>query len=817
MKLRTLIKRALLGIAAAGALAAASPALATVQYNSDNSSTGFDATTASSLPAGWTSNSGAWAVGVPSTTYPGSVALISSHIHGLADSTKTSGDVATLTGIAAITDADVTATEVGTVNSTDANVGVIYVGINGNSGATQGYLLGVQQTATGSSTLSAFIFKKTAAATYTKEATSSAAVATLPSTTANATFTIHLRIWKVGSTVYGKVWLDGTAEPSAASVSWVDTGTVLAAGQPWLYELPNGSYGAGATDFVVNDNPYGEANSLSLLTPAALTSAPYALSGAFSGTAPTGLAYALDGATSYTTVATPTIGSSTYSFALPASIGNGYHQVSVEATNATTEAASGAASAYSQVASAYTLTGPAALQKGTAATFTLANNGTTSSADTVTIGDGGAGGTFNPTSPVIPANSTGSSSVTVTYTPATTGSVTISAPSDSLGLTAPGGLNYTVTQAALTIGNLLLTPSATSISVGLSAPLAGGNSSTSSTYSVYRGTDPNFTEGAGTLIYSGSATPYVDSSVVAGTPYYYGVSGTDGTTTVVATPLGYTTSTATFSSTTAFYSSAALNTTDVNLIFDGDSITYDALTANPGTTASPNITYFATARLKKLLGLRTVNPFNGGCSGSTVANWLKTAATDCQSVNQYNYADANNGTSGAALAHATDPGALMVFNEMLGTNDSNQNYSAGTYTTNWETRITSLLTDWPSGIVILHDPSYYTPNTYAAGSASLSLFYSYRSANLAIVAYFSTRNPGHVFLGDTYGFSYFAQNYATELTAQVGYGPPSFGTVYLHPNATGSQSEGEFWATADAQALYAAVPSLGLQHFGGFH
>ncbi|MFM0160685.1 SGNH/GDSL hydrolase family protein [Paraburkholderia sediminicola] len=97
-------------------------------------------------------------------------------------------------------------------------------------------------------------------------------------------------------------------------------------------------------------------------------------------------------------------------------------------------------------ATAYTLAGPStAYQHVTSTNFTVAPNGVISSAVTVTPSDGGAGGTFSPASVTFAVGN--NDSVTFTYTPAASGSITI-ATSNSGSLTNPSPLTLAVTAAA---------------------------------------------------------------------------------------------------------------------------------------------------------------------------------------------------------------------------------------------------------------------------------------------------------------------------------------------------------------------------------
>lgn len=82
-------------------------------------------------------------------------------------------------------------------------------------------------------------------------------------------------------------------------------------------------------------------------------------------------------------------------------------------------------------ATAYTLTGPTSGTVGVASSnFTVTPNGALSGNDTVSLSDGANGGTFSPTS--LSFTSGSSAAQTFTYTPASTGTKSISATSGSL-------------------------------------------------------------------------------------------------------------------------------------------------------------------------------------------------------------------------------------------------------------------------------------------------------------------------------------------------------------------------------------------------
>ncbi|MHB8287229.1 MAG: hypothetical protein ACYDD1_21490, partial [Caulobacteraceae bacterium] len=714
MKFARLIA-ALFGCTALASVGAASPALATIQYNSDNPINGLDATSTSSPPAGWVSNSGTWIAAPPSTT-SASCTIVPSHSHGLGDSSKTNKSVATYTGAGSYTDQEVAYTHVLRIATGNNIISDVYAGLRGDSGATIGYLAGVSIPTAGSTALSLTIFKRTASGTYTSEATQIGAV-TLPSNIVGGEYTLHSRTAVVGSVVYAKVWLDGSAEPNAWQVSWTDT-SPIASGYPWVYNVTNDSIAACATDFTLNDVPFGEPNSL-LMTSPAPTKPGVAISGQYAGTVPTGINYALDGATTFTTATGFSASGGTFSFALP-NASNGYHQITVQAANATTETSA------------------------------------TPAFDAVGLGMG-----------------------TITATPAYGAGIVLAASS---GLVNGTGTGYA--------------------------------------YNIYRGTDPAFTEGAGTLLAGGvTSLPYTDATAVAGVQYYYGVNGYDSSNTIVqAVPVGLGAPTAGL----PYYSSAQLLGQDLNVVFIGDSRTfcqYCSVSAIQGTVnlsaGSATPPYWASKVIQKSLGLRNVNAFNGGCSGSSSNDWLKGAAAHCTEVNgydQYAWAAGTGSTTGMAALVAADPSALQVFSINLDANDAYQALSQTTFTANMRSLIVSLLTDWPNAIIIVNEGSYFTPSIYG-GAAVTSLAYSYRSTIPAMIAGLQAAYPGRTIrLGDTNAWNYFAINYPTEMASQVSYAGAQYGTGFLHQNDIGSQTYGTLWGQAIAQTLYGTVASL--RHFG---
>lgn len=100
-------------------------------------------------------------------------------------------------------------------------------------------------------------------------------------------------------------------------------------------------------------------------------------------------------------------------------------------------------------ATTYTLAGPASGATGVAsANFTVTASGTLASSVTVTPSDASNGGTFSPTSVTLASGS--NTSATFVYTPASTGTKTIST-TNSGTLTDPSAVTYTATAALVTI------------------------------------------------------------------------------------------------------------------------------------------------------------------------------------------------------------------------------------------------------------------------------------------------------------------------------------------------------------------------------
>jgi lysophospholipase L1-like esterase len=116
-------------------------------------------------------------------------------------------------------------------------------------------------------------------------------------------------------------------------------------------------------------------------------------------------------------------------------------------------------------ATALTLSGPSSGFTGASATFTVSTNGTLSAGVTVTPNDGGAGGTFSPTT--VTLGPTGIP-VSFVYTPSINGTISLSLTNNS-SLTNPSSLTYTVAPPPAATA-LTMTGPTTSASAATSAP-----------------------------------------------------------------------------------------------------------------------------------------------------------------------------------------------------------------------------------------------------------------------------------------------------------------------------------------------------------
>ena len=221
-----------------------------------------------------------------------------------------------------------------------------------------------------------------------------------------------------------------------------------------------------------------------------------------------------------------------------------------------------------------------------------------------------------------------------------------------------------------------------------------------------------------------------------------------------------------------------------DIVFVGDSITYGATLADPATQAS-------AVQCVQSLGPRFnmgVRMSNQGHSGTTTVDWLP-GSSDFQ------------GAVAAAAALEANQSGQLIFSIMLGANDSAQSGTDGApvspanYEQNLQAIIDQFLTNYPTALVFVHYPTWYSTNTHNGalyGPAGAALLKTYLPEIDLLVASNAVLHPGHVFAGDKLGYGYFETNYLTLLTPESGVD----GTFYLHPNAAGAVVLGGLWANA---------------------
>jgi lysophospholipase L1-like esterase len=225
----------------------------------------------------------------------------------------------------------------------------------------------------------------------------------------------------------------------------------------------------------------------------------------------------------------------------------------------------------------------------------------------------------------------------------------------------------------------------------------------------------------------------------------------------------------------------------VNIVFIGDSITQG------GNKAAFQPSVYAVTYLRDKLPAVTVNEANAGVSGRTTLDFLP------------GQKDFNKAVKAADTLYA-DKDAQLLFSIMLGTNDSAMKGPHGApvapqdYKHNLGIIIDTLLQRYPNSKIVLNHPLWYSPNTYngamylAEGLARLQTYFSEIDG---LVKNYKLTNPGHVFIGDKAGFSYFKKNYADAFKQEQG----RQGVFYLHPNEQGASGLGALWGKAIYKVL----------------
>lgn len=138
---------------------------------------------------------------------------------------------------------------------------------------------------------------------------------------------------------------------------------------------------------------------------------------------------------------------------------------------------------------------------------------------------------------------------------------------------------------------------------------------------------------------------------------------------------------------------------------------------------------------------------------------------------------------------------------MLGTNDSACTGPFGapvepvSYYTNMKTIVDELISLHPKCKIVIHQPIWYSPNTYNGAvylAAGLKRLESYTPMLHKLIDHYTQTKPNQVFLGDTAASDFFRNNYQSYFTPENG----NAGTFYLHPNKEGAKILGKYWAEA---------------------
>ena len=239
-----------------------------------------------------------------------------------------------------------------------------------------------------------------------------------------------------------------------------------------------------------------------------------------------------------------------------------------------------------------------------------------------------------------------------------------------------------------------------------------------------------------------------------------------------------------------FFAIAVQAQKHLNIVFIGNSITYGAGLKTPSVEAPP---VRCAEWLRQQPTVREVAISNQGVSGATTVDFLPLSNSLFPKVIK------------AADTMYRSKGDL-IFSVMLGTNDSAIKGPNGSpvspvqYHTNMKVIIDELLARYPKCKVIVHRPTWYSPNTYNGAmylKAGLDRLNSYFPQIQSMIANYGESHPQHVFLGDTDAYDYIEKHHLDEVGAEYG----NAGIFYLHPNQKGAKALGEMWGKAIYRCL----------------
>ena len=228
---------------------------------------------------------------------------------------------------------------------------------------------------------------------------------------------------------------------------------------------------------------------------------------------------------------------------------------------------------------------------------------------------------------------------------------------------------------------------------------------------------------------------------------------------------------------------------NLHVVFIGNSITQGVQLKDAKHEAPPaQAALFLQEHIKGTVEFR-----NCGRSGRTTLNFLPVTNTEFPKVL-------------AAADELASKKGVLLFSIMLGTNDSAVRGPLGapvhpvSYYTNVQAIVDALLDRYPKALVVLHRPTWYSPNTYNSSTylaEGLKRLQSYSPMLDKLVEHYAVTSPDRVFLGDTLAFDYFKENHLTHLIPESG----QAGTFYLHPNKSGARELGSFWSEAILRCL----------------
>jgi len=401
-------------------------------YTSNDPSVGFDAAGTGGLPANWTAVTGSWSVGTTN--------LINGHAHSFACTTAQDGQVALLTGIAAVADMDVVFCQKYPTNNAIMGAVVRADGASYNNGYLAVF---------GSTT--AYLFKRVGGS---YSALTSGGFS-LPGGSPN----IMVRLQCVGTTVRVRLWSETAPEPTTWLLTASD-GSVTAAGYAGLYNAENSGAANGtvvsladftlsstAASFVTADTPANQA-----------ANAGFTLTGTYGGTAPTAMDVSFNGGASWAALTSFATGSNTWSGGATAPGGNGLYYALVRDHNSTGNTAASATFSVTGGAS-IGITTPGPQNAGVAFSIGGTYGGTAPASLNYEVDSGGfaalagatiSGGTWSGS---ITIATGGFHTVTVQESPATSvmatsGSFNVASSSPSIAINTPGtvtvGQSFTV-------------------------------------------------------------------------------------------------------------------------------------------------------------------------------------------------------------------------------------------------------------------------------------------------------------------------------------------------------------------------------------